>query len=204
MDEVQRFCARMLGDGAAARAADQEARQAGDDRLAVLGAAVQATRRGEPEAPARPDAENLAQAVAQELAQASARLPAAEREALALRELVGLSYEELAGVTGLDIAAVAPLLAQARLSLRAELRGAGAPQPACDERERALTTMALRQDGEEVPDADDDWFIEHLGHCRGCVQSHAAMLEGAACYRAWGPGAESSPPGEQAAAGAPA
>jgi hypothetical protein len=204
MDEVQRFCARMLGDGPAARDADREARQAGDDRLAVLRAAVDATRRGERDEPARSDGDDLAQAVAQELAQATARLPAAEREALALRQLLGLSHEELAGVTGLDVGAVAPLLAQARLSLRAELRGAGATHPACDERERALTTMALRQDGEEVSAADDEWLIEHLGHCRGCAQSHAAMLEAVACYRAWRPGGGSSPPGEQTAASAPA
>jgi hypothetical protein len=109
----------------------------------------------------------------------------AEREALALRELLRLSYDELADATGVAPDAVPLLLAQARLDLRAQLRGAGVPQPECDERERALRTIARRQDGEEVAAADDDWVIEHLGHCRGCRQAHASMLEASACYRAW-------------------
>ena len=65
------------------------------------------------------------------------------------------------------------------------MRGAGVAQPECDERERALRTIALRQDGEGVAAPDDDWLMEHLGHCRGCRQAHAAMLEASACYRAW-------------------
>ncbi len=89
------------------------------------------------------------------------------------------------------------LLAEARLDLRTQLRGAGAPQPDCDERERALRTIARRQDGEEVAAADDDWLIEHLGHCRGCRQAHAAMLEASACYRAW---ASPDTPGDPVAA----
>ncbi len=30
-----------------------------------------------------------------------------------------------------------------------------------------MRTAALRQDGEPVPAADDEWFIDHLGHCSG-------------------------------------
>ncbi|HEY1567942.1 MAG TPA: sigma factor-like helix-turn-helix DNA-binding protein [Solirubrobacteraceae bacterium] len=208
MDDVARFCARMLGDGPGARTADESARAGGDaDRSAMLRAAVTAVRQGSepasepaPNAPAadpaddgtaapaedRPtDPDALPQAIARELAAASAALPLAQREALALRELLRLSYAEVADATGVAADAVPLLLAQARLDLRAQLRGAGVPQPECDERERALRTIALRQDGEEVPAADEDWLIEHLGHCRGCRQAHAAMLEASACYRAW-------------------
>jgi Sigma-70, region 4 len=192
----------MLGEGPAARAAEEAARAGGDaDRTAMLRATVAAVRQGSepasepaPNAPAatgpgdddRPtDPAALAEAIARELAAAASGLPMAEREALALRELLRLSHDEIAGATGVAPDAVAMVLAQARLDLRAQLRGAGAPQPECDERERALRTIARRQDGEEVSGADDDWLIEHLGHCRGCRQAHAAMLEASACYRAW-------------------
>jgi hypothetical protein len=127
----------------------------------------------------------LAEAVAAELAEATARLPERQREALALRELLGLHHLEIGRVVGVETVAVAPLLARARLRLRTELRGVSPPAPECPERERALRTITLRQDGEEVPVADDDWLIEHLGHCEGCGRAHAAMLEASACYRAW-------------------
>lgn len=211
MDDLDRFVVRMLGDSPAARAAEHEARGgagaeepgrgAGGGRTAMLRAAVAAVRRGTepasepaPTAPAagdsaaedRPtDPARLPEAIATELAAATARLPIAEREALALRELLRLSHDEIAEVAGVERDAVAPLLARARLDLRAELRGNGPPQPPCDERERALRTIALRQDGEAVPSADEDWLIEHLGHCRGCRQIHASVLEASACYRAW-------------------
>lgn len=203
MDDLARYCARMLGDAAAARAAEKAARgEAGDDRTAMLRAAVAAVRQGSepasepaPNAPAaiddadadeRPtDPTALRDAIARELATAAGALPLAAREALALRELLGLGYDELAAATDVAVDEVPLLLAGARLDLRTQLRGAGAPQPDCDERERALRTIARRQDGEEVSTADDDWLIEHLGHCRGCRQAHAAMLEASACYRAW-------------------
>jgi hypothetical protein len=202
MDDVAQFCVRMLGDTPAALTAVKSARGGGDsDRSAMLRAAVTAVRQGTepasepaPNAPSaadpagddRPtDPDALPQAIARELASASAGLPLAEREALALRELLRLNYDELADTTGVELDAMPLLLAQARLDLRAQLRGAGAPQPECDERERALRTIARRQDGEAVLAADDDWVIEHLGHCRGCRQAHAAMLEASACYRAW-------------------
>jgi Sigma-70, region 4 len=205
MDDLARFCARMLGDGPAARAAEERARAgAGGDRTAMLRAAAAAMRQGqdpageparnatattpaagEPDAAHPPDPARLSEAVARELATATGRLPMAQREALALRELLGLSYDEIAGVAGVQADAVALLLARARLDLRTELRGAGEPQPPCDERERALRTIARRQDAEGPPAADEDWLIDHLGHCRGCRQAHAAMLEASACYRAW-------------------
>jgi hypothetical protein len=202
MDDVARYCGRMLGQTPAARAAVQAARAGGgDDRSAMLRAAVAAVRQGSepadepvPTAPAaiepgddeRPtDPTALRDAIAGELATAAGGLPVAEREALTLRELLGLGYDELAAATGVAPDAVPVLLAEARRDLRAELRGPAAPQPECDERERALRTIARRQDGEEVAAADDDWLIEHLGHCRGCRQAHAAMLEASACYRAW-------------------
>jgi hypothetical protein len=211
MDDVARYCARMLGQTPAARAAVQAARAGGgNDRSAMLRAAVAAVRQGSepagepaPTAPAalergddeRPtDPTALRDAIAGELASAAGGLPLAEREALTLRELLGLGYDELAAAIDVAPDAVPVLLAQARLDLRTELRGPGAPQPECDERERALRTIARRQDGEEVVAADDDWLIEHLGHCRGCRQAHAAMLEASACYRAWAaPDVEADP-----------
>ncbi len=196
MDDLARFCARMLGDGPAARAAEKRARAGADgERTAMLRAAAAAMRHEPaPDAASVADRDagdhamdpaGLSEAVARELAAATGRLPIAQREALALRELLGLSYDEIAGVAGVDANAVPVLLARARLDLRTELRGAGAPQPPCDERERALRTIACRQDAEGPPAADEDWLIDHLGHCRGCRQAHAAMLEASACYRAW-------------------
>ncbi len=211
MDDLARYCLRMLGEGSAARAAEETARAGGDgDRSAMLRAAVAAVRQGSepasepaPNAPAatdpgdedRPtDPTALPETIARELAAAAGGLPLAEREALALRELLGLDHDDVAAATGVAPDAVAVLLAQARLDLRTRLRGAGAPQPECDERERALRTIARRQDGEPVAAADDDWLIEHLGHCRGCRQAHAAMLEASACYRAWAaPGMPADP-----------
>ena len=107
---------------------------------------------GDPDDEERPtDPAGLSEAVARELAAATARLPIAQREALALRELLGLGYAEIAAATDSGPRGRVPLLlAQARLDLRTQLRGAGAPQPPCDERERALRTIARRQDGEGV------------------------------------------------------
>ncbi len=163
--------------------------------MAVLAAAVKGCRQRAGDAPAppqtgsapaAPDAPaDLAAAVAGELAAATARLSEPQREVLALRELLGLSYADIAAVTGAEPDAVAPLLAGARLALRTELRGTGEPQATCDEHDRALRTIALRQDGQPVPEADGEWLVDHLGHCRGCGQAHAAMLEASACYRAW-------------------
>ncbi len=192
MDDLQRFCIRMLGDGPAARSAAETARAAGgEDRLAGLRAAVSACRRSDAEAtPAATAAQDgLAAAVARELATASGRLTTSQREVLALRDLMGLSYEELAAVTGGAPDEVAPVVAGARLALRAALRGSDMGEPGCPEHDRALRTIAARQDAEPVPAADEAWLIEHLGVCGECARAHAAMLEAAACYRAWGTGA---------------
>jgi len=236
MDELRRFCVRMLGDGPAAAAAVAQVGSTGStgagDRVDVLSRAVTACRERRapapaasaetgpapaaaasaetgpapevdgpgaptgaapevdgPEAPtgaaAEPAPEELAGAVARELAAATARLPGSQSEALALRELIGLPYDELAGVMSVDPEAVPVMLARARIGLRAELRGNPGPAPDCPEHERALRTIALRQDGQAVSAADDDWLIEHLGHCRGCGRAHSSMLEASACYRAW-------------------
>jgi hypothetical protein len=191
MDELRRFCVRMLGDGPAADAAVAQAGSTGaGDRVDTLTRADMACRKLRvPGADAAaPASEELAEAVARELAVATARLPESQSEALALRELIGLPYDELARVMSVDPEAVPVVLARARIGLRAELRNSPEPAPDCSEHERALRTIALRQDGQPVPEADDDWLIEHLGHCRGCGRSHAAMLEATACYRAWSDG----------------
>ncbi len=128
---------------------------------------------------------SMAVAVAAEVAAATARLPQRQREALALRESLRLSHSELAEVIGMEPVAVAPLLARARLRLHRELRGNGLNATGCPERDRALRTIALRQDHESVPPADDDWLLEHVGHCMSCGQAHGAMLEASVRYRAW-------------------
>lgn len=206
MDELLEFCVRMLGEREAGARAAQVARSpASGDRSDQLTRAVAACRRageggrggeggqagkaGEPavtglvEGPPGPP--DLADAVAGELAAAVARLPQRHREALALREMLRCSHPEVASAIGIEAVAVAPLLARARVGLRSELRGTPAPPSDCPERDRGLRTIALRQDGEPVSPADDDWLIEHLGHCVGCGQAHAAMLEASVCYRAW-------------------
>jgi Sigma-70, region 4 len=190
MDELHGFCVRMLGHGDAAEAAKRAGREAAHgDRVQALTAAAAACRAHEDAGAQAADdgveAGSLAEAVARELAQATAQLPERQREALALRELLGLSHDEVGAVVGLDPSAIGLLLARARLRLRVELRGEGAALPPCDERERALRTIALRQDGEPVSEADEDWLIEHLGHCVGCARAHSTMLEASACYRAW-------------------
>ncbi len=191
MDELYEFCTRMLGDGEAGSELAHAARQAGgDDLVGQLGFAIRACRErlGSPAAlgGAAPTTDGgLSAAVARELAAASARLPQRQREALALRELLRLSHEQIGAVLGIEPAAVAPLLARSRLRLRAALRGASPDGHDCPEGERTLRTAALRQDGEPVPAADDEWFIDHLGHCADCRYAHAAMLEGSVCYRGW-------------------
>jgi RNA polymerase sigma factor (sigma-70 family) len=187
MDELHGFCVRMLGPGEAADAAQAAGRDAAaDDRVQALAAAAAACRESPPAAaPNEDEPGSLAEAVAREVASATAQLPERQREALALRELLGLPYDEVGAVVGIDASAVGPLLARARLRLRVALRGDGVPMPPCDERERALRTIARRQDGEEVTEADEDWLIEHLGHCVGCARAHSTMLEASACYRAW-------------------
>lgn len=199
MDEVEEFCLRVLGarEPAADAAARARAESGGDDRIALLRAAVLECRergdRRDRDGLAEDDeiaggSTGLAAAVARELADGTARLPERQREALALRELLGLSYERIARVLGIDHAAVAPLLARARLRLRAERRGgaSGSEQEArCEHRERALRILASRQDSEPVSTEDDEWVLAHMAECPLCETAHPAMLEASVCYRAW-------------------
>lgn len=191
LEEVRTLCRRVLGAGPAANEAAARAFvEAGpNDRLAVLAAGLRACdqraddRQGPTEVDSPPS--GLADAVARELAAASARLPARQRAALALRERLGLSYEEIATVVGLDPPAVGSLLAQARLQFRAQRRGGADATAGCEQRERVLSIIARRQDGEPRAPEDDDWLMDHLVVCRSCEEAHAAMLEGSVCYRAW-------------------
>lgn len=192
MDEVRDFCIRVLGPGAAADAASREALEhdAGD-RAGLLAAAARACRdRADQPREAQPEpsgALTLSSAVALEMAGAAAALPERQREALALRESLGLSHAALAAVMGIEPAAVAPLMARARLQLRSQRRGGSAEtsDQRCEERDRALRLLALRQDSELVGSEDDAWLHGHLGGCANCKRAHAAMLEASACYRAW-------------------
>jgi hypothetical protein len=192
MDEVQELCLRMLGDpGLAEEAAAQARGEPGADRIATLAAAAQACRERSGRADETPQppggqGDGLAAAVARELAQATAKLPERQREALALRELLHLSHRQMSAVMGIEATAVAPLLAGARLRLRAERRGALAePSTDCDQRDRSLRVLACRQDSEPVSSEDDAWLLEHMASCRECEMAHAAMLEASVCYRAW-------------------
>ncbi len=195
MDEVLELCRRVLGDGELAEQAAAAANsEQTSDRIALLALAARACReRADAEngsatpAPSDEAAGGLARAVAHELAAATARLPERQREALALRELLRLSYEQISRVMGLDAAAVGPLLARARLRLRAERRGSsGDPNAApCAEHERALRILASRQDSEPLSHEDDEWLLAHLARCPTCEMAHAAMLEASVCYRAW-------------------
>ncbi len=121
------------------------------------------------------------------MARAASSLPERHREALALRDSLRLSHAAIARAMGIEPAAVAPLLARARLQLRAERRGSAIDaggQP-CSERDRAWRLLALRQDSEPLGADDDAWLHAHLDSCAGCRRAHAAMLEASACYRAW-------------------
>ena len=193
MDELHELCSRLLGGGEPAGEAAAVARQAAPagGRIELLSAAVRACRdraaeAHAPEPVARSgDPQTLARTAAAELAAATAQLPSRQREALALRELLRLSHEQIAEVLEIEPAATAPLLARARLGLRAKLRGAAhEPAPDCAERERALRCLVHRQDSEPLSSDDDDWLIEHLGACGECDRAHSAMLEASVCYRA--------------------
>jgi RNA polymerase sigma-70 factor (ECF subfamily) len=193
MDEVHEFCKRVLGDGAAATEAAEEAlAHSHESRMQRLAVAARACRtraelgqaRAATEAP--PEQDGLAEAVARELAAATASLPERQREALALRELLGLSHEQIATVMGVEQTAVAPLLARARLGLRAQRRGTGPEaESGCAQRDRALRALVCRQDSEPLRAEDDIWLLDHLGECEECTRAHGAMLEASVCYRAW-------------------
>jgi len=193
MDEALEFCRRMLGGGPLAAEAAAVARGAVDgrgDRVELLREAARACReradRAQPHAAiVSSPSSGLAAAVAAEVATAVSALPERQREALILSERLRLSHAQIARVLELEPAAVAPVLARARLRLRAERRGDDAMDTAlCEDRDRALRLIACRQDSEPLSGEDDDWLFEHLGTCEGCSRAHAAMLEASACYRA--------------------
>jgi hypothetical protein len=195
MDEVLELCRRVLGPGEAADAAAAQALAdaPSSERIARLREAARACRHRAEEQElssagraAEGEPAGLTAAVARELAAATASLPERQREVLALREMLRLSYAQIGTVMEIDPAAVAPLVARARLRLRAERRGA-APDtgPVCEERDRALRLLARRQDSEPLSEQDDEWLLAHLAGCAGCDMAHAAMLEASVCYRAW-------------------
>ncbi|HET9102946.1 MAG TPA: sigma-70 region 4 domain-containing protein [Solirubrobacteraceae bacterium] len=186
MDEVTAVCRRLLGDGeAAARCAGAGDPDAGrEQRLAAALACCRSATAGADHVDSV-QGDGLRSAVAGELRAAIAEVPERQREAMALRDVAGLSHAELAAVLGLEPAAALALLIRARLSLRGALRGEALGSDSCPEHERALRTITLRIDHEPVPEADDDWLVEHVGHCDGCRQAHATLLEAAACYRGW-------------------
>ncbi|MEO9025311.1 MAG: hypothetical protein ABI339_09965 [Solirubrobacteraceae bacterium] len=187
MDELDALCMRLGGPDEAASRLAAQARELEAERAPRLAIAVRGCRELEESGEAhRPAAETqLSTAVATELAEACARLARNEREALALKELIGLDHSELAAVLEVDAVSVAPLLAGARIALRAELRGVPTQLGECVEHERTLRTATLRQDGEAVRAEDEDWLYEHLGRCEECARAHSAMLEGSSCYRGW-------------------
>ena len=136
-------------------------------------------------APLRRRTAALSAAVARELAAASARLPQRQRRHSRCASSCGCHTSRSRG-------------ARDRTRRRRAAARALAPTPACRScaaRPRTATTApnasgrcaraTPRQDGEPVPAADDEWFIDHLGHCSNCRQAHAAMLEGSVCYRGW-------------------
>jgi hypothetical protein len=192
MDEVYEYCVRMLGAGAVAIHASHEAFvSGGTDRIDRMAGAVKACRSRAGEAVAvgvggSEGSGSLADSVAREVADAAAQLPADQQEALALRDLVGLSHQQIATVLQISPYAAGMLVARARLGLRARRRGVDEePDDSCGDRERALTMMVRRQDGEPIASEDEDWVLEHLGSCEACSRVHAAMLEASVCYRAW-------------------
>jgi RNA polymerase sigma factor (sigma-70 family) len=193
MDEVREFCRRVLGAGELAEeAAAQVGTETDGDRIAMLAEASHACRaRAERDDGHQPSdsvqpstTQTLAQSVARELEQATARLPQPQREALALRELMRLSHQQISQVVQIDQRAVAPLLAHARLGLRAERRGTPAGMEPCEHADRALTLLACRQDSEPLSGEDHEWLLTHVGQCKSCEMAHAAMLEASVCYRA--------------------
>jgi hypothetical protein len=195
VDEVLDFCARVLGPGDGALAAAEEAkRRPAEGRTELLAAAAQACRKRSEQTATQTETESgpddsLAAAVARELAVATAKLPERHREVLALRDALGLSHEQIATVMRIEATAVAPLVARARLQLRAERRGTPVDDPGgtCPERDQALRLLARRQDSEALDGEEDNWLHAHLDECGSCRRSHAAMLEASACYRAWKP-----------------
>ncbi len=190
--ELELFCRRVLGDGPVAAEVALAARRAGGDRVDGLRMAArlcrdQPAKSGGPPARTTPEpGEDLRRNVAAEMAAATRRLPERQREVLALRDALRLAYPDIAAAMEMEPVAVAPLLARARLRLRATRRGT---EPvgvdACPEADRALRVLACRQDAEPLQPAEEDWLHAHLAGCATCEMAQGAMLEAASCYRAW-------------------
>jgi predicted DNA-binding protein (UPF0251 family) len=140
----------------------------------------------------------------EEVRKASMRLPENQREALALRELDQLSYDEIATIMDNNRGTVAQLISRARINLRDELGGtvlaSVAPTAEC---ERALSLIAMREDGElDATSADAAWLDTHLADCDRCRLAVEAMRDAGASYRAWAATRtrRESPPGTPSAA----
>jgi hypothetical protein len=127
----------------------------------------------------------LAETAAAEVGAAVAALDQRQRTVLELRDSRGCSHAEIARELALDETSAAVLLARARLALRERLRGSGAETGPCADADRALASLARRQDGEALQAPEIDWLYAHLRECAGCRQAHAAMLEAALRYRTW-------------------
>ncbi len=193
MDEVTAVCRRLLGDErAAARCAEAAGADAGRDER--LTAALACCRAQAPETAAagaqRRRRRGRRRGVCalrwpESCGRRSPTCPSASARRWPCATWPGLSHTEMGTVLGVEPAAAVALLIRARLSLRGALRGEALPSDSCPEHERALRTITLRIDAEPVLEADDDWLVEHLGHCDGCRQAHATLLEAAACYRGW-------------------
>jgi hypothetical protein len=187
-DRLEVLCRRLSPDPESASTVLPAARRAGPDRTAQLDAALHASRQAEglADTPASGDGgEGLAGAVAAELRAAAGRLSREQRELLALRGLLELSYDQIGQLLGLEADAVAERVGEARVALRAELRGSAPPRGECPERGRTLRTATRRQDGEPVRDTEEDWLFTHLVGCTDCAQLHAVLLEGATSYASW-------------------
>jgi RNA polymerase sigma factor (sigma-70 family) len=136
-----------------------------------------------------PERAALLQDVQADVRAANGRLAPRYREVLALREVADRSYEEIGAILGISANAAAQLLWRARTKLRDELRmGALASvAPTSEECERAQLLIAVREDGEPLPEVDEDWLDEHLEECGSCRASRAMLLEVGASYRCWAP-----------------
>ena len=143
---------------------------------------------GEPEDD--PERNVLLEARNEEIRAANLELPGRQREVLALRELEELSYDEIAEIMDMNRNSVAQLISRARIGLRDALRGSALASiatnsPHC---ERALTLIALQQDGQlDERSEDADWLGDHLIACDTCRLGREAMEEAGVSYRAWLP-----------------
>jgi RNA polymerase sigma factor (sigma-70 family) len=112
---------------------------------------------------------------------ANAHLPPRQRVALALRELEGRSYTEIAEVVGMPETAVAQLIAQARQSLRVELRPGDAPV-VLSECVALSPVLSAILDG-EVEEPQRSEALAHIAGCDDCRRVLEGMREISRRYR---------------------